>query len=82
VAGTTVAFRTPAASTVSVSVHDVAGRRVRTLASAERMDAGTHRLSWDGRSEAGADLPSGVYFARVTADGRTTSSKIVRVNTR
>jgi hypothetical protein len=82
VAGTTVAFRTPAAGLVSVTVHDVAGRRVRTLASSERLDAGTHRRSWDGRNDAGAELPAGVYFARVTADGLTSSSKIVRVNSR
>ncbi len=82
VASTTVAFRTVATSAVTVELHDVAGRRVATLVDRQVLDAGTHRVAWDGRGADGTPLPAGVYFTRVTADGVTTSGKIVRVDAR
>jgi hypothetical protein len=61
--GTHVTYEVAAAGAVTVSVHDLAGRRVRTLASGER-DPGRHTRSWDGRDDSGADLGAGIYFVR------------------
>jgi flagellar hook assembly protein FlgD len=36
---------------------------------AESLPAGTHRVSWDGRDDAGRLLPSGVYFYRLETSG-------------
>jgi len=63
---TTVGFRLEAAARATVTIHDAAGRAVRTLADAD-LPAGEHALRWDGRDARGATAAAGVYFARVTA---------------
>jgi hypothetical protein len=66
----------PAASDLSIEVFDVAGRRVRTQALA-RQSAGWRSIPFDGRDDGGHRLASGVYFYRVTANGKTVTNKMV-----
>lgn len=63
----------PRPSDVDLSIFDVAGRRVETLASG-RWEAGPHTIRWQGRS-AFKPAASGVYFARLTSSGRTLAKK-------
>lgn len=65
---TTLRFEVLAASEVSLEVHDLRGRRVRTLAQGRR-DAGAYETVWDGRDDARRDLASGVYLVRLVVDG-------------
>lgn len=65
----TLRMRLPARMRARVDVHDIAGRRVRTLASGELV-SGERDLTWDGRDESGGRVGSGVYFASLLADGR------------
>ncbi|MGH7724628.1 MAG: FlgD immunoglobulin-like domain containing protein [Candidatus Eiseniibacteriota bacterium] len=51
---------------VTVSVHDVAGRRVRMLAAGE-LPSGPHEIRWDALDERGERVRPGVYFYRLTA---------------
>lgn len=74
--GTTVLYMTVAPGPVDVGLYDLRGRRVRTLVSANRT-AGPHSERWDGRDDAGRELPSGVYVARLVAAGRQTSAKLL-----
>ena len=60
----------------AVTVHDVAGRRVRGLHRGG-LSAGRHELGWDLRDDSGLPVPSGVYFVRVEADGSRTSRKLL-----
>jgi flagellar hook assembly protein FlgD len=53
------------AGRVQVSIYDVAGRRVRTLAD-RVFPAGEHTLQWDGTDDAGAKAARGVYFIRTS----------------
>ncbi len=71
----TVAFTLGADRPVQVTVHDVAGRALRTLASGERA-AGRHALVWDGTDRQGRALGSGVYFYRVVAGGEVQTGKL------
>jgi hypothetical protein len=57
-----------------VTIHDVAGRLVRRL-DAEASDV----LLWDGRDASGRATPGGIYFARVSADGRVAAVRLVKV---
>ena len=50
---------------VQVSIYDVAGRKVRTLAD-RVFPPGEHTLHWDGTDDTGTKLPRGVYFVRST----------------
>jgi hypothetical protein len=54
------------ARSVLLSVHDAGGRLVRVLASGSRPE-GSQKLSWDGRSMSGTDMPTGIYLLRLSA---------------
>ena len=73
---TTVAFGMPAAGEVEIAVYDVAGRHVRTLLSGEK-GPGYHSVVWDGMSDGGERVASGVYFARLTAMDEEHQAKMV-----
>jgi hypothetical protein len=53
---------------VVLEVFDPTGRLVRPLATTT-FTAGRTTVVWDGRDERGNDLPSGLYYARLTAAG-------------
>jgi hypothetical protein len=74
--GTTISFVLAEAGPCRLAVHDLSGREVVRLADAWTT-AGRHGVAWDGRSGSGATLPSGVYFATLSASGRTRSCKLV-----
>ncbi|MFO7916089.1 MAG: T9SS type A sorting domain-containing protein [Candidatus Krumholzibacteriales bacterium] len=63
---------------VKAAVFDAAGRKVATLAD-RVFNAGTHRLHWDGRDTRAGEVPSGVYFARVSAGDFTGTVKMVLI---
>jgi alkaline phosphatase len=64
---------------VTISVWDVAGRRVRSLAARSPLAAGPHSLAWDGRDESGTPVAPGVYLARVTAGALRAECRLVRI---
>ena len=68
---TTLSFSLPRAGDVSVGVYDVTGRKVETLAEG-KYEAGEHRVTFDG-----TELPSGIYFARMTAGEQQRTQKMV-----
>jgi hypothetical protein len=73
-----VSFSLPRAETASLSVLDLQGRRVRTLR-AGVLASGPHGVTWDGRDEAGARAPSGLYFLRLEAGGETLVRRLARL---
>jgi hypothetical protein len=64
---------------VRLAVVDVTGRVVRVLLDGEA-PAGSNRVVWDGRSDAGDRLASGVYFFRLDAgeQSRTLKTTLLR----
>jgi hypothetical protein len=76
--GTHIAFTLPAAERVSLDVFDVTGRNVRNLEHGS-LAAGRHVLEWDGRSDDGRDLSSGVYFYKLTTSKGTLSKSLTLV---
>ncbi len=58
---TTVRFRVPVMSQVSINIYDIIGNEVASLVN-DRMTAGEHEVVFDAR-----DLSSGVYLARMIA---------------
>jgi len=67
-AATTIAWSQTAAGAATVEIYDLAGRRVRSLGT-DVLAAGDHALVWDGRSDAGRELVSGLYhFTLRTGD--------------
>ena len=73
-----LAFALPSSAPVDVAVHDLAGRRIRTLARG-LLGAGAHELRWDGRDESGARVRAGVYFVRGRIGARPLTVRLVRL---
>jgi subtilisin family serine protease len=67
---TALRFSLPGESAVSLCIYDVSGRLVRTLVD-RRLPAGTHSERWNGSDDTGRAVASGIYFARLQADGTT-----------
>jgi hypothetical protein len=65
-AQTTIAFDLPEQTDVTLTVYDVMGRKVATLVD-RSMPAGPHAVAWNGHSDQGSKLASGVYFYRLRA---------------
>lgn len=73
---TRLRFDLPHPSEVSIEVLTVDGRRVRTLVSGARFEAGTGEVVWDGRDDAGRVLAGGVYVVRFRTSDFTTARKV------
>lgn len=71
-----LAYEIPVAAFARVTVHDVSGRLLTTLAEGDH-DAGVHRATWDGAGESGTRAEPGVYFVRLSSGGQTESMRIV-----
>jgi len=70
---TTISFSLPQTGVVKVSVFDVTGRRVQTLAD-KRFEAGEHRLNFNGTS-----LATGVYLIRAEAGAFRQTQKLMLI---
>jgi hypothetical protein len=69
---TRIEYALPTAGEVSLTVYDLAGRRVATLVSGEQA-AGRHAVGWEV-----ADIPSGVYLYRLeTTEGTLTRRAVI-----
>ena len=75
---TTIGFQVPHTGQVNLTIYDVLGRQVATLVD-QPMRFGSHRVFWDGRSDQGAPLSSGVYFVRMNAGSFQDVKKMVLV---
>ncbi|MFN2370158.1 MAG: FG-GAP-like repeat-containing protein, partial [Candidatus Krumholzibacteriia bacterium] len=72
---TELAFTLERAASVSLVVHDSAGRIVRTLMAGPRT-SGPHTVAWEGTDDAGRAVPSGVYFVQLRAAGQAEVRKV------
>jgi len=71
---TIIRYSLPAESYVSLKIYDAAGREIRTLVD-ETVPRGIHSVTWDGRNEAGAPVPSGMYLYRMNVNQRGVGSQ-------
>jgi len=75
---TEIRFDIPTARNVKLRVYNQLGQTVRTLVQS-RMKAGTYRIKWDGRTEAGHGVSSGVYFYSLEAGAYSQIRKMTLV---
>jgi YVTN family beta-propeller protein len=69
-------FALPRAADVRVEILDIAGRRVRVLAQG-RQEPGWHLVHWNGASEAGDQVASGIYFVRMASERTRLHLKLI-----
>ena len=65
-AETQLVYTLPMAGPVELAIYNVMGQRIRTLVQGVQA-AGRHQIAWDGRSDSGSTLASGVYLSRLVS---------------
>ncbi len=75
---TTIRYAVSRPQSVTLTVYDVTGRRVRALRHGPAAP-GPASVVWDGRDADGSRVASGVYFVRMQADDVTEARKVIRL---
>lgn len=77
--GTTIVFDAPAVEEVELLLYNVLGQRVRTLYKGKSL-LGENNVAWrDGRDDAGNQVPSGFYIARLKTPSSAFSAKMMLI---
>ena len=74
----TIAFRLTRTAEATLSVYDLAGRRVATLRQGQ-FPAGAGQVAWSGRDAQGRLLPAGTYLVELRVGDWRTTRKLTRV---
>ena len=75
---TTIEYDLLREGNVSLKVYNILGSEIAVLVDA-RQSAGTHSVSWSGKSKSGVLVGSGVYFVRLESNGLVDVKKLVLV---
>jgi hypothetical protein len=70
---TTITYDLPISTYVDIRLYDITGKEIQRLVN-ERQTAGTYKITFDA-----SELPSGIYFYRMTTPTFTESKKMVLV---
>jgi plastocyanin len=73
---TKIEFAVAKPGLVSLTVYDILGKKVRTIAS-QQLTPGHKSGLWDGKDERGREVASGVYFYRLRAGDLTETRKML-----
>jgi flagellar hook assembly protein FlgD len=72
---TDISFLLPSTGTITLKIYDFIGRLVRTLVN-EDLRLGNYHFTWNGRSDSGEALPSGIYTCVAYGFGKNDYVKI------
>lgn len=75
---TNIRYSLKANSPVQLAIYDVRGHLVKSLVNSNQ-NAGQHVVTWMGDNDHGQRMASGVYFYRMTAEGKTFTNKMLLV---
>ena len=75
---TVIPFTLTSRQPVVLAVYDAGGRRVATLVNGT-VESGAHEFVWNGTTDGGDPVASGVYFYRLVAGGVEQAKKMVLV---
>jgi len=73
---TKISFSIDSEQNVELKVYNILGQKIRTLVD-EPKRSGYHRIVWDGTDDRGVQVPSGVYFYRLTGNETVVRKKML-----
>lgn len=76
---TAIGFDLRTGGPTELRIYDIAGRLVKTLAAGELTGQTRHVAVWDGTDREGRSVGSGIYFARLDAEGATLTQKLILI---
>lgn len=74
----TIAFYMDREEAVTLDIYGLDGRRIRRLLDG-RLSPGRHQMVWEGRSETGLRLSSGLFFARLKTSSRSEMIRLLKL---
>ncbi|HOD53908.1 MAG TPA: carboxypeptidase regulatory-like domain-containing protein [Candidatus Cloacimonadota bacterium] len=63
---------------VSLDIFNIKGQKVKTLLN-EVVKSGDHQITWQGRDSSGNTCASGIYFLRMSAEGKNYTHKMMLI---
>ena len=78
-ATTNISFNLAQNSPVTISIYNIAGQLVTTLADNQSFNEGSNSVQWDGQNESGTRVSPGVYFCRLNANGISQTHRMLMV---
>ncbi|MFH2037495.1 MAG: FlgD immunoglobulin-like domain containing protein, partial [Candidatus Zixiibacteriota bacterium] len=75
---TTISFSLPQSGFVTLAVYNILGQEVKMITDGQ-MEAGAHRVEWNGTDNNGTEVGSGIYFYRLISDGFSDSKKMTLI---
>jgi hypothetical protein len=73
---TEIVYELPANGMVHLTVYNVQGRLIRTLADGNQL-SGRQTVSWDGKDMEGREVTSGMYICRLKTDNYSDMKKMI-----
>jgi len=73
---TTISFQLPHRENVNISVYNILGQHVKTLAD-HIFPAGNNNVVWDSKSDSGTSMSSGIYFYRIKTKNAERTGKML-----
>jgi hypothetical protein len=73
---TVISFSLEQQAEVNLEIFDILGRHITTLDSGLR-EAGQYNVIWEGHSDAGSEVASGIYFYKLSTGDKTAIKKMV-----
>jgi len=75
---TTIEFTLQKSGPVALVIYDLLGREIRRLAD-NNLESGAQSVIWDSRDASGIDVPSGVYFYKLTTLGFSDTKRMTLI---
>jgi immune inhibitor A len=76
---TAVRFEVLENARVNLEIFSITGQKIKSLADGE-YEPGLYTIPWNGKDNNGDEIGSGVYFYRLSVDGRSISTKMLKLN--
>ncbi len=73
---TSIQFTLPDEGMVNLTIYNIMGQKVRELV-ADRMQAGTHSVRWDGKDDSGNAVSSGIYLSRLVCGENVAANRML-----
>ena len=74
---TNISYSLPKATNVTVKVFNSIGQEIALLVNNEMQNAGTHKISWNGKNAAGRTVATGVYFYQMQTNEVSMTRKML-----
>jgi len=76
---TEISFRLTEPGRITLRIHDLSGRLVRTLVDRQGLAAGLHHVVWNGRGDEDREAASGIYFCRLLVGDQVRTNRLTLV---